>query len=239
MISFNCGPYLRAFWGINHFSLLSRPCKSKARKRQNPPDPKFLGSLTFRCEALSSAAKDLKLPAADLAALQRAARRLRGPIECEFMEAKWQKEQMPDSSGALLGDLMAKWRAAGYFSEPLTAKRPREAFPGIDLISQVDESYGRDIGSEVPLCLLEDGRTVRSLGPKDWISAADSLEAHGAVVLREMITAEQVLRFRERLHLQCSALDLARSKDAVVPIREFSTPWLCLIKFLYVFMFLF
>ena len=74
-----------------------------------------------------------------------------------------------------------EWTLRGYFKEPETVKRPREAFPGIDLITQVgfgprcasklwpfqvkrrskasffqvDESYGRDIGSEVPLCLLE------------------------------------------------------------------------------------
>lgn len=128
-----------------------------------------------------------------------------------------------ESTVAVVQRLVAEWQEAGYFAEPLTVKRPREAFPGIDLISQVDESYGRDIGSEVPLCLLEDGHAVRSLSPEDWMAASDSLEVHGAVVLRELISTEQVMRLRERMHLQSSQLDLAKCKGGVPPIREFNS----------------
>eukprot|EP00913_Durusdinium_trenchii_P027476 g25768.t1 len=191
-----------------------------ARKRQNPPDSGFLASCTFTCGSSSSALlKEVRSQAPDFAALQRAARRWRGPMERDLMRVQLGRE----STVAVVQRLVAEWQEAGYFAEPLTVKRPREAFPGIDLISQVDESYGRDIGSEVPLCLLEDGHAVRSLSPEDWMAASDSLEVHGAVVLRELISTEQVMRLRERMHLQSSQLDLAKCKGGVPPIREFNS----------------
>lgn len=55
------------------------------------------------------------------------------------------------------------------------------------------------------------------------MAASDSLEVHGAVVLRELISTEQVMRLRERMHLQSSQLDLAKCKGGVPPIREFNS----------------
>jgi len=198
------------------------------RKRQVPPDEDFLAACTFRCDLslAGDASKQLqaKLNTSDLAALQRAARRLRGPIERDIVHAHLKMEQ--DGTASVLNRLIEEWTRAGYFSEPEQAKRPREAFPGIDLISQVDESYGRDIGTEVPLCMLQEPNAgpSRTINPKDWAAAADALERHGAVVLRDMISLDQVGQLRARLYIQSSMLDLARWRGSphAAPVREFN-----------------
>lgn len=196
-----------------------------ARKRQVPPNSDFLGACTFRCDSRygGDISKQLQEQLkSDFSALQRAARRLRGPIERDLMRAHLTMTK--DGATSVVNDLIEDWRQTGYFSEPLTAQRPREAFPGIDLISQVDESYGRDIGTEVPLCMLEASRPLQTVSPQDWVAAADALERHGAVVLRSMISLEEVGQLRARLHLQSSMLDLARCKGSphAAPVREFS-----------------
>ncbi|CAJ1401824.1 unnamed protein product [Effrenium voratum] len=198
------------------------------RKQQAPPEGDFLATCTYRCNASDfggALSKHLPKAQAQIDALQRAARRLRGPIERDLMIAKLKEAQ--DDAASIMERLLEDWKRAGYFDEPLTAQRPRPAFPGIDLVTQVDESYGRDIGSEVPLCLLKDTRDVsipRTLSPEDWQAARDALETHGAVVLRDLISSNQVGKLRKHMHLHSSALDLARSKcpPEIAPVREFS-----------------
>eukprot|EP00438_Fugacium_kawagutii_P015617 Skav212788 [mRNA] locus=scaffold159:415969:421050:- [translate_table: standard] len=183
-----------------------------ARKRQVPPESNFLGA----CDFSKQLQEKLK---SDFAALQRAARRFRGPIERDLMQA-----HSKDGAMSTMNQLIEQWKEAGFLSEPLKFKRPREANPGIDLITQVDESYGRDIGSEVPLCMIEANNPPRTVSSEDWATAADALEKHGAVILQNMISLEQLGQLRERLYLQSSMVDLIRWKGSphAAPLREFS-----------------
>ncbi|CAE7397866.1 unnamed protein product [Symbiodinium natans] len=205
-------------------------------KQQVPPKGDLLAaSCTFRCTADSrlsgSVVEQLReagAGAAEVAALRRAAQRLRGPIERDLMRAQLEAEKLQDKRH-LYVQLVEEWRQAGFFQEPLEAKRPRAANVGIDLVTQIDESYGRDIGSEVPLCLLEEkagsdpASVRRSLTPEEWQAAADALEVHGVAILKGMLTLKEVGELRGQVHLHSSAMDIARSRGPpeAVPVREF------------------
>eukprot|EP00439_Symbiodinium_sp_Y106_P073893 s3505_g14.t1 len=209
-------------------------------KQQVPPKADLLAaSCTFRCAAdtLPGVAERLRsagAEAAEVAALRLAARRLRGPIERDLMRCQLEERKLHQIQDvrALYARLVEEWRQAGFFREPLEAKRPRAANSGIDLVTQIDESYGRDIGSEVPLCLLAETEKVdadpasvpRLLPPEEWSAAADALERHGVAVLRGMLTLKEVGELRERVHLHSSAMDIARSRcpPEAVPVREFN-----------------
>ncbi|CAE7260222.1 unnamed protein product, partial [Symbiodinium necroappetens] len=189
-------------------------------------DTKLPGSVA---ERLRSAGAE----AAEVEALRLAARRLRGPIERDLMRCQLEERKLQQIQDvrALYARFVEEWRQAGFFREPLEAKRPRAANSGIDLVTQIDESYGRDIGSEVPLCLLAEKEKVgtdpasvpRFLPPEEWSAAADALERHGVAVLRGMLTLKEVGELRERVHLHSSAMDIARSRcpPEAVPVREF------------------
>lgn len=52
--------------------------------------------------------------------------------------------------------LPRRWRSEGLDREPVEFRRPREPNTGVDYLSQQDESYGRDVGCQLPLCLLRE-----------------------------------------------------------------------------------
>lgn len=204
-----------------------------ARKRFDPPDADFVGRrVTFACapaddakaaevrRALETAGAD----GASLAALRRAARRLRGPLERDVVAAELEVSRGA-ARGALYAGLVEAWRRAGYFAEP-EEKRQSSFKQGVDLVSQMDESYGRDLCCEVPLCLLreeKDGEPPRCLGVEDWAAAADALQRHGVVRLKELVSPEQILALRQRLSMQSSALDRHRlDARGLPPIRTFN-----------------
>lgn len=216
------------------------------RKQRDPPEANVLATHgTFRCVPRSSLVQEslptatsidgaLKDAGADLVTLRRTARRLRGPIERDLMVSELQLRQEAGLQRASVYQaLVKKWEAAGYFSEPVERTRPRPKFIGVDPVTQVDETYGRDIGCEVPLCLLGEKAAPakneetgpQTLSPEDWSAAAASLERHGAVVIRNLLPLQQVGALRQRLHLHSSALDVARSQGKLapeaVPVREF------------------
>merc|ERR1719296_167723 len=115
-------------------------------------------------------------------AIRRAVRRLRGPLEAEVLQVEQallaEGGGGGDGGGAtaprrleLYGTLLERWRAAGYLSEPVEHKKPRAASLGLDLVTQQDESYGRDVGCEVPPCLLQDGTAAqRRLSVEDTLA---------------------------------------------------------------------
>merc|ERR1712038_1073651 len=111
-------------------------------------------------------------------------------------------------------------------SEPVERRKPRGR-KDVDLVTQMDESYGRDIGCEVPLCLLHEQEAVsakndiRCLGAVEWIAATEALEAHGVVLLRGLVPLPQVRELRSRLHMHSSALDRARNTTDLSPVREY------------------
>ena len=106
------------------------------RKRQLEPQELLLLS-SFNCRALHfKSLKDLQ-QRSDFAALQRAARRLRGPIERDLMANEDLEKLIQVRLSAFRERTCQEWTLRGYFKEPETVKRPREAFPGIDLITQV------------------------------------------------------------------------------------------------------
>lgn len=144
-------------------------------------------------------------------------------------------EALPVASAAekrkqLYRDLVEAWRSAGYFAEPAERQLPRPSvWDGRNALTAEDETYGRDIGCEVPLCFLgqEASPELCSLQPQDWAPAADALDQHGAVLLRDLIPQAEVCKLRTRLHVLTSALDArARQNDKAGrqagPIREYN-----------------
>eukprot|EP00927_Polykrikos_kofoidii_P087094 TRINITY_DN9953_c0_g3_i1.p1 TRINITY_DN9953_c0_g3~~TRINITY_DN9953_c0_g3_i1.p1 ORF type:complete len:504 (-),score=98.24 TRINITY_DN9953_c0_g3_i1:245-1756(-) len=231
------------------------------RKRRNPPEAQILGGLAlepsssssgracFTCAAtpgrgLPSAAEMQRTleeaGAEDVAALRRAARRLRGPIERDLAAAERAAQLASDTNfeavsaarRRIYAGLVENWRAAGYFREPQEAREPRVK-QGVDLVTQMDESYGRDLCCEVPLCLLregddrendEAGNGLRSLSVEDWEAAATALEAHGVVRLRQMVPVKLVEALRDLLGVQASVLDKRRADDqGLAPVRLYHT----------------
>jgi len=146
-------------------------------------------------------------------------------------------EAAPAASAAekrkqLYRDLVEAWKSAGYFAEPAEHQRPRPSvWDGYNPLTAEDETYGRDIGCEVPLCFLSDQEAspeLRSLQPQDWASAAEALDHHGAVLLRDYIPQAEVCKLRTRLHVLESALDARARRNAkggqqAGPIREYNT----------------
>jgi len=106
-------------------------------------------------------------------------------------------------------------------------------------VTHIDEAYGRDLGCEVPLCMMRAAQNdIRGAEPKqerlvtlkaeDWTEAVNALQQHGVVVLRGLLSPEQVQALRNQLGVLGSALDRSSNngsrRDAlsVPPVREFS-----------------
>jgi len=218
-----------------------------ARKQAYPPDAEFLTRRAcFECAPASTLAGRGLLPSAaaveraleeagaNIASLRRAAQRLRGPIERDLLEAEASlvEEKATAGGGAdvdrrrkqLYQGLVDSWREAGFLSEPEAYQKPRSALGGLDYITQTDESYGRDVGCEVPLCLLRGKVDVpadpNSLAAVDHVAAASALEEHGVVLLRSLLRDVDIQALRDRLKLQISALDRRKAKG-FPPVREY------------------
>merc|ERR1719188_1749016 len=140
-----------------------------------------------------------------MAALRRAAQRMRGPLERDVLaverileEGCLEGEAAASTCAQLHRELVHKWRGLGYESEPPQRERPRDPMSGIDCVTQRDESYGRDVGCEVPLCLLRPVEAddavafPATLSAKCCHAAADALQAHGFVLLKAMLAKEEV-----------------------------------------------
>lgn len=236
-----------------------------ARKRREPPEIDFLRNrVRFPCTPVERALTqhDLQEAGADLEALRRAARRMRGPIErdliaAEALLADRNDEDLSDSSlqraaralgvdlpshisgtqrevrSSLCRKLIEKWHAAGYFSEPVKYRKPTPSnWIGPSPLTGEYEAYGRDIGCEVPLCMLsatESTSASNRLQPRHWGMAADALEQHGVVLLSNFLTEQQLISLRQHLNIVTSALDtrskrLKRSGNpSAGPVREYDT----------------
>mmetsp|Transcript_79442 Transcript_79442/g.199645 ORF Transcript_79442/g.199645 Transcript_79442/m.199645 type:complete len:484 (-) Transcript_79442:80-1531(-) len=217
------------------------------RKQAYPPDAELLTRRAcFECKPASTLAGRGLLPSpvaveraleeagANIASLRRAAQRLRGPIERDLLEveASLLEEKSAAGGGDLVSrrrkqlyeGLVAAWRQAGFLSEPEAYHRPRSALGGLDYVTQQDESYGRDVGCEVPLCLLrgeaDQPADPSSLTAVDHLAAASALEQHGVVLLRSLLRDADIQALRDRLHMQISALD-RRSAKGFPPVREY------------------
>lgn len=220
------------------------------RKRQEQPVKDFLVTRTgFDCVGL----QDAGLPTPDatrrsllkagassqeLAALRRAARRLRGPLDRDLVAAEclladaaggsssssvaraskgWAASQEMGGSIAerrqrLYSDLVSRWRAAGFLGEPEDVARPQPSvWAKLNPVTAEDERYGRDVGTEVALCqLAESTDGIQSVRLADWGVAADKLEQHGVVTLRGLLSPKTVAAVRQRLHIHSSILDARR-----------------------------
>lgn len=223
------------------------------RKQQAQPENDLLvRRAVFECSPATALVKSGLLPPpgelerfmkernADIFALRRAARRLRGPIERDLLlvEQTLQAEGAPAGKGAesrrrqLYEELLATWRERGYLREPMVRKKPRSALDGIDIISQVDESYGRDCGCEVPLCLLETDQAssyqqLQCLAPAESAKAVDAMSEHGFALLKSFLSRGRIDAMRETLQMKVSALDFSRSgKGKVPPVREYDMSWI-------------
>lgn len=200
------------------------------RKRQDPPTKDFLGRhASFRCQGLQNnneVEHSLEQLQVDVPALRRAARRMCGPIERDLMTAERAATTEGVARASAYSRLVEKWRAAGCLSEPLERDTRRLWKIGVDSVSLVDDSYGRDVGCEVPLCLLREkgDDELQSLGPEEWAGAANALETHGVALLHTLVPLSQVSALRNRLNVVASALDTSRAgntSQTLVPIREY------------------
>lgn len=216
------------------------------RRQAAPPERRLLQQRAcFDCQPADGSAGRGHLPPVgaldgflqargeDGGALRRAARRMRGPIESDLLAAERtlvaEGVAGPGATARrhqLYDGLLEKWRASGYLSEPLEYKKPRAATLGFDLVTQQDESYGRDVGCQVPLCVLEtDAKSMERLGclsAEDTAAASESMAKHGFAMLRSMVRQEDVVAMRERLHMKISALDHARARrGGLAPVREY------------------
>lgn len=143
----------------------------------------------------------------------------------------WQPGQTSGAEPVPRQQLWAKlvevWRTAGYLSEPVQTRRPRPSTgSGLNPATGEDESYGRDVGCEVPLCMLSDGRGAdrHRLSPTQWAPAANALQEHGMVLLKSFIPDSQLAELRHRLEMRTSVLDAKKSKNRETgPIREYDT----------------
>jgi len=211
------------------------------RKQAYPPERKLDYASSFQCGSMTSRGLPsssvvegaLKQEAGkySLGALRRAAQRLRGPLERDVMNAE-RTIKAEGSAGdregvrrSVYAKLVEGWREAGFLSEPIHRENQKFA-KGIDIVTQIDESYGRDLGVEVPLCMLRAAQSpsgdVHSLAPEDCIMAADALQQNGVVRLRELVPASQIQELRDKFGVVISALDKKR-QDArgFLPIRQF------------------
>lgn len=207
-----------------------------AKKQFSPPDGQLLTKrVQFECAPAKQGylSPDGALDAflqdsgADASALRRAARRLRGPIERDLLTVERKVLGEGADRRSLYSELLEKWRASGYLSEPVTCKAPRAANLGLDLVTQEDESYGRDVGCEVPLCLLQGPddppADLQSLSVQDTMKAAEALSKYGVAMCRSVLSFHHVEALRERLQVRISALDKARAstRGGFAPVREY------------------
>jgi len=206
------------------------------QKRYDPPEIDFFDHrATFSCAShseLGVAREQLfKTAGAEADALKRSARRVRGPLERDFIAVEHflactpAQEPVEGRRQRLHRLLLDAWRRAGYCAEPEHRTVP-QLHMGVDLVTQQDESYGRDLGVEVPLCLFRESgdQEVCTLSVEDWKGAAAALREHGVVRLKHYLTQSQVREFRDRLNMKESQLDKRRgAPHALLPIREFNS----------------
>mmetsp|Transcript_60494 Transcript_60494/g.128245 ORF Transcript_60494/g.128245 Transcript_60494/m.128245 type:complete len:486 (-) Transcript_60494:53-1510(-) len=218
-----------------------------AKKQSSPPNPALLQTrLRFQCQPASTWEKKGMLPSpaslekslkaaglkpSEILSLRRAAQRLRGPIEKDIVDIETKCQAARETGGdasstcsALYREAVATWRQKGYFEEPQEFERPRSVGE-LNIITQEDESYGRDIGCPLPLLLT---RTVdcpidpQCLGAAQTEACADALEANGVVLLGNILARPEVQALRDRFQLQISALDQKKTKDgSFPPVRTF------------------
>eukprot|EP00928_Gymnodinium_smaydae_P054036 TRINITY_DN37888_c0_g1_i1.p1 TRINITY_DN37888_c0_g1~~TRINITY_DN37888_c0_g1_i1.p1 ORF type:complete len:481 (-),score=51.42 TRINITY_DN37888_c0_g1_i1:66-1508(-) len=219
-------------------------------KRRARPEKEILnGRAAFTCANTSGARlpnpaevrrslQEAGAHSGDIASLCRAARRMRGPIERDLVavERSVHAAETPTCSPQALRtgfyrELLERWRGQGFLDEPEEAPPPRYR-QGIDLVTQRDESYGRDIGCEAPLCILQGVEEVvaaantqerpQTLDPTALFEASGELESSGVVRLRGLLSQSDVEALRERLYVQTSALD-HRRRDAQLfaPVRTY------------------
>jgi len=221
------------------------------QKQRSPPAVNLLAQrASFECHAPPSGVADaLEAALARLGAhapqLRLAASRLKGPFERDIAAAEYSLacEANHDAGhrrDELYSAVVAKWHAAGHLSAHAHRHGRELMRRGVDPVTHIDESYGRDLGCEVPLCMLrakpknvkrgsgaqpKEERLV-TLKAEDWPEAAEALRQHGIVVLRGLLSPEQVQALRSQMGVLGSALDLhsARNRDVLtVPaVREFS-----------------
>lgn len=140
-----------------------------------------------------------------------------------------------DSSGdfrqQLWSRLVEAWTAAGYFSEPVEFERPTPSrWAGLNPVSGEDEAYGRDVGCQVPLCMLRNDREEQAelhrASPEQWAPVSQALEQYGVVLLKDLIPESLNLMLRRHLQIHASALDnrlLRHRGPGKMPIREYDT----------------
>eukprot|EP00929_Paragymnodinium_shiwhaense_P036866 TRINITY_DN19714_c0_g1_i1.p1 TRINITY_DN19714_c0_g1~~TRINITY_DN19714_c0_g1_i1.p1 ORF type:complete len:494 (-),score=80.04 TRINITY_DN19714_c0_g1_i1:137-1618(-) len=223
------------------------------RKRfgQDVPDKALLGDggrATFACSsspsrglpsatAVQRALAQAGVTSQEMSALRRAAARFKGPIDRDLIRTEGALlEEGVGAAGpaedaarkAAYGKLVAKWRAAGYLSEPEGKARSRYV-EGLDMVTQQDESYGRDVGCEAPLCLLRaqgerEDEALRTLPAEQLNVVADALEKHGVVRLKGLVGPAEVRALRDRLGAESSTLDRKRlDVMGLAPIRFFDS----------------
>lgn len=204
------------------------------------------------------APSELQKAGADIDSLCRATRRMRGPVErelaaaeCLLAGAAGGAEEIPPSSmeraaralqlelplaatgtelrRQLWAKLVEAWRGLGYFSEPVEFQKPRPSvWSGLNPVTSEDESYGRDVGSQVPVCMLESKADCHRLSPAQLGPAADALQEHGVVLLNSFLPEAQIVELRRKLQMHTSALDVRSQRKRVGsretgPIREYDT----------------
>jgi len=197
--------------------------------------------------------KSLKAAGGDVQALRQAATRFMGPLERDLLvvegilEAKGSNQpedlslaerlavrlgsagaevlKISSSSGAaaevrkqVYAAVLARWASDGYLATP-----PPKQSKILNPITLSEDSYGRDIGSELPCCRLRDSGVddpVNTLDAQGWMQASESLQSTGAVLLRSALAASQIEELRQRLGVHMSALDVRRQTVPFPPIRE-------------------
>jgi len=191
------------------------------KKRRYPPDAQLIETTALHCKARSELAREgfsssaemrrlLQEGGADIPAAARAAQHMRGPLERDLMAVEQRIAAGAGDRRAEYSELAKKWAAAGYLEEPATQRRKWKI--GLDCVTQVDESYGRDIGSHAPLCLLSEDapEDIQCLSVDDWSAAADTTATHGFVLLRSFLQPASVAKLRQLLCMKVSALDATR-----------------------------
>lgn len=204
------------------------------RKKSQPPDAQLIETTAISCKARSDLANDgfpcaaemrrmLEEGGADIPAVVRASQTMRGPLERDLMAAEQRIAAGAGDRRGAYAELAEKWAAAGYLAEP-TTKRPKWKI-GLDCVTQVDESYGRDIGCHAPLCLLSEDapEEFQCLGVEDWAGACDAVAKNGVVLLRSFLQPATVAKLRQILCVKVSALDASRKDARGFPhVREYT-----------------
>jgi len=126
---------------------------------------------------------------------------------------------------ALYKGLVARWHASGSLDEQKQSQK-RERVLQPDVITQQNPLYGRDMGCEMPLCLLQPDNAacadINTLSVSDWQSAATSLAEHGVVLMQGLLQPSQVCGLRESLHVHTSSMDRKRAEPSgIIPVREY------------------